>query len=238
MKRVFVVALLALALGGIALMLRWLPLAEWLGSALAWIEDHRTFAWIVFIVTYAVATVLLLPAFILTLAGGFVFGLPFGVALVSAGSTFGACSAFLVGRYFARGWVERRIENHSGFRALDLATRHEGFVIVFLVRLSPVFPFNLVNYALSLTAVRFRDYALATWIGMLPVTVLYVYIGTAASDLGQLVGGELDTGLAGRAALLAGLAATVALIAFIARKATRVLGRHLERGLHDEVEAE
>jgi len=214
-----------------------LPLTEWLGLALSWIESHRTFAWVVFVLTYMVATVLLMPAFILTLAAGFVFGLPFGIALVSAGSTFGACSAFLVGRYFARGWVERRIENHSSYKALDLATRHEGFVIVFLVRLSPVFPFNLINYGLSLTAVRFRDYALATWIGMLPVTVLYVYIGTAASDLSQLVGGEVDTGSAGRVALFAGLVATVALIAFITRKATSLLGQHLERELHEETEA-
>ncbi len=109
-------------------------------------------------------------------------------------------------------------------------------MIVFLVRLSPVFPFNLINYGLSLTAVRFRDYALATWIGMLPVTVLYVYIGTAASDLGQLISGDLDTGLAGRVALFAGLAATVVLIVFITRKATKVLGQHLERELQEEAE--
>lgn len=237
MKRGVLLALLAVALVALVLALRSLPLTEWLEAALVWIDGHRTFAWIVFILTYIVATVLLMPAFLLTLAAGFVFGLPFGVALVSAGSTLGACSSFLVGRYFARGWVERRIESHSGFRALDLATRHEGFVIVFLVRLSPLFPYNLINYGLSLTAVRFRDYALASWIGMLPVIVLYVYIGTAASDLSQLIGGDLDTGWAGRVALFAGLAATVVLIVFITRKATRVLGRHLERELHEEVEA-
>ncbi len=236
MKRGYLLALLALGLGALVLALRGLPLNEWLGIALVWIDGHRTVAWLVFVLTYAFSTVLLMPAFILTLAAGFVFGLPFGVALVSAGSTFGACSAFLIGRYFARGWVEKRIENHSGFRALDLATHHEGFVIVFLVRLSPVFPFNLINYGLSLTAVRFRDYALATWIGMLPVTVLYVYIGTAASDLGQLISGDLDTGLAGRVALFAGLAATVVLIVFITRKATKVLGQHLERELQEEAE--
>jgi len=236
-KRGYTLALLGLALGAVLLALRWLPLTEWLGLAIVWIEGHRTFAWIVFIFTYTFATVLLMPAFLLTLAAGFVFGLPFGVALVSAGSTFGACSAFLIGRYFARGWVEKRIENHSGFRALDLATRHEGFVIVFLVRLSPVFPFNLINYALSLTAVRFRDYAPATWIGMLPVTVLYVYIGSVASDLGQLLSGELDTGWAGRIALFVGLAATAVLTVFITRKATQALGRHLERELHEEAEA-
>ena len=238
MKRGFALALLALALGALVLALRWLPLIDWLGIALVWIEENRAFSWAVFVLTYIVATVLLMPAFILTLAAGFVFGLPFGVALVSIGSTFGACSSFLVGRYFARGWVEKRIENHSSFKALDLATRHEGFMIVFLVRLSPVFPYNLINYGLSLTAVRFRDYALASWIGMLPVIALYVYIGTAASDLSQLIGGELDTGIAGRVALFAGLAATILLIAFITRKATRVLGQHLERELHEESEAQ
>lgn len=236
MKTGYKLALLGLALGAVVLALRGLPLTEWLGLAITWIEGHRTFAWIVFVFTYIFATVLLVPAFLLTLAAGFVFGLPLGVALVSAGSTLGACSAFLVGRYFARGWVEKRIENHSSFKALDLAARHEGFVIVFLVRLSPVFPFNLINYGLSLTAVRFRDYALATWIGMLPVTALYVYIGSAASDLGQLLSGELDAGMAGRVALFAGLAATAVLTVFITRKATQALGRHLEHELTEELE--
>jgi len=237
-RRGYALALLVIALGAIVVALRSLPINEWIGLAVVWIDAHRTVAWAVFIVTYVLATVLLMPAFLLTLAAGFVFGLPFGVALVSAGSTLGACSAFLIGRYFAREWVEKQIENHVRFRALDLATRHEGFVIVFLVRLSPVFPFNLINYGLSLTAVRFRDYALASWIGMLPVTVLYVYIGAAASDVGQLVGGDLDTGLAGRVALFAGLAATVVLIAFITKKATRVLRQHLERELQEEAEAQ
>lgn len=236
MKRRNALALLALATVAIVVALRSLPINEWLGLAIVWIEGHRSVAWAVFVITYVLATVMLMPAFILTLAAGFVFGLPLGVALVSAGSTLGACGAFLIGRYFTREWVEKQIENHSRFRALDLATRHEGFVIVFLVRLSPVFPFNLINYGLSLTAVRFRDYALASWIGMLPVTVLYVYIGTAASDLGQIIGGDVETGLAGRAALFAGLAATAVLIAFITRKATRILGQHLERELRDEVE--
>ncbi len=237
MRRRHALALLALAIVAIVVALRTLPVNEWLGLAIVWIEGHRAFAWAVFVIMYVLATVMLMPAFILTLAAGFVFGLPLGVVLVSAGSTLGACSAFLIGRYFARAWVEKQIENHARFRALDLATRHEGFVIVFLVRLSPVFPFNLINYGLSLTAVRFRDYALASWIGMLPVTVLYVYIGTAASDVGQLIGGEIETGLAGRVALLAGLAATALLIAFITQKATRILGQHLERELRDEVEA-
>src|SRR4030095_36542 len=105
---------------------------------------------------------LAVPGSILTLAAGFVFGLPVGVALASAGSVLGATLAFLVGRLVARDWVEQRTAAWPRFRALDAATRHDGFVIVLLARLSPLIPFNLLNYLLSLTATRFRDYVLRT----------------------------------------------------------------------------
>jgi uncharacterized membrane protein YdjX (TVP38/TMEM64 family) len=180
-----------------------------------------------------VATVLALPGSVLTLAAGFVFGLPLGVALTSVASVSGATCAFLVGRYLARGWVEQRIASSHKFAALDAATRHEGFVIVFLARLSPAFPFNLLNYGLALTAVRLRDYFLASWIGMLPGTVLYVYLGAAAGDLSQLQNGDVDSGPAGRLLLIGGLIATVLLTAIITRKATQTLGRHLQTGISE-----
>jgi uncharacterized membrane protein YdjX (TVP38/TMEM64 family) len=222
-------ALIAIVAAGIV----WLPVNSWIALGVGWIETHGMFAWLVFILVYAAAAVVLVPGLIFTLAAGFVFGLPLGVAITSAGSTLGACAAFLVGRYLARGWVERRIASHAGFRALDAATRHEGFVIVFLARLSPVFPFALLNYGLALTAVRFRDYALASWIGMIPATLLYVYLGTAVGNLGQLMTGGFERGIAGRVLLLGGLAATVALVVFITRKATQALGKHLQH----EIEA-
>lgn len=113
----------------------------------------------------------------------------------------------------------------------SLATHHEGFTIVFLTRLSPVFPFNLLNYAFGLTAVRLRDYFLASWIGMLPGTILYVYIGSVAKDLTELTSGDIQSGMAGRLLLLVGLAATLILTILITRKATRILNAHLEREL-------
>ncbi len=206
-----------------------LPVTEWLTLGIAWIETHPTLAWIAYVATYIVATVLVIPASILTLAAGFVFGLPLGVVLVSIGSVLGASAAFLVGRFFARDWVAKRIAGLPRFRALDRATRHEGFVIVFLTRLSPLFPFNLINYGLALTSVRFRDYFLASWIGMLPVTILYVYIGSVAKDLTELTSGGVQGGVVGRVLLFVGLAATVLLTIVITRKATRTLARHLER---------
>src|SRR5690606_8718943 len=143
-------------------------------------------SWLAFIATYIVAAVLVVPGSVLTLGAGFVFGLPLGIVLVSVGSVLGAAAAFLVGRFFARDWVADRVARLPRFRALDSATRHDGFVIVCLARLSPLFPFNLLNYGLGLTGVRFRDYFFATWIGMLPATTLYVYVGTLAKDLTDL----------------------------------------------------
>ncbi len=206
-----------------------LPVAAWLTLGITWVETHPTLAWIAYVATYIVATVLVIPASILTLAAGFVFGLPLGVVLVSIGSVLGASAAFLVGRFFARDWVAKRIASLPRFRALDQATRHEGFVIVFLTRLSPLFPFNLINYGLALTSVRFRDYFLASWIGMLPATILYVYIGSVAKDLTELTSGGVQGGVVGRVLLFVGLAATVLLTIIITRKATRTLARHLER---------
>ncbi len=204
-----------------------LPVADWLAIGVTWIEAHRTLAWIAFIATYIVATVLVVPAAILTLGAGFVFGLPLGVVLVSLGSVLGASAAFLVGRFFARDWVARHIEGLPRFQALDRATHHEGFVIVFLTRLSPLFPFNLINYGLALTSVKFRDYFFASWIGMLPVTILYVYIGSLASELAELTSGEVGGGMARTVFFIVGLLATVVLTVVITRKATRTLAEHL-----------
>ncbi len=227
MTRLRLVALLALVAAVVAVVV-WLPIAEWLAVGVAWVDAHPTWAWPVYVVSYVLATVLALPGSVLTLAAGFVFGLPLGVALTSIASVTGATCAFLVGRYIARDWVQQRIATNKTVAALDAATRHEGFVIVFLARLSPAFPFNVLNYGLALTAVRLRDFVLASWIGMLPGTVLYVYLGAAAGDLRQLLSGDVDSGLAGRVLLIGGLIATAVLTAVITRKATRALARHLE----------
>lgn len=204
------------------------PITDWLADAIRWIEAHRTIAWLAYILGYIIATVLLVPGSIVTLAAGFVFGLPAGVAIVSAGSIVGATCAFLVGRFLARDWVAGKIAGMPRFRALDRAAGREGFVIVLLARLSPVFPFNVLNYGLGITSVRLRDYFFASWIGMFPGTVLYVYIGSLAKNLAELTSGELETGAAGGALFVVGLLATIGLTVLITRKATRALGAHLQ----------
>ena len=133
-----------------------------------------------FVAMYVLAAVLFVPGSVLTLGAGAVFGVVWGSVYVSLGSTLGATGAFLVGRYLARGWVAKKIAGHAAFDAIDRAVADEGWKIVGLTRLSPVFPFALLNYAFGLTRVKLRDYVVASWIGMMPATVMYVYLGSLA----------------------------------------------------------
>lgn len=225
MKARWMILLVAVAALVAALVL--LPVREWLGTLLAWTAAHRETAWIVYVLLYVLATVAFLPGLILTIAAGVIFGLATGIVLVSIASLLGATAAFFVGRTIARDWVSTRIEAWPRFRALNRALGERGFWIVLLTRLSPVFPFNLLNYAYGISAVRAREYVLASWIGMLPATALYVYAGTAAASLTAALSGEVDTGTGGQVLLWFGLAATVAVTVLVTRLASRALEREL-----------
>ena len=179
-----IVVLLALAAGVVAAVL-FLPVREWIVDFLSWTQRNPGTAWAAFILVYVIATVCFLPALPLTLAGGAIFGLTQGFLLVSAASTLGATAAFFVGRTLARDWVSRQIEAWPAFRALDGSLRQRGFWIVMLTRLSPLFPFFLLNYAYGVSAVRAREYVPASWIGMMPATLAYVYAGSLAADLAE-----------------------------------------------------
>jgi uncharacterized membrane protein YdjX (TVP38/TMEM64 family) len=159
------------------LAMRFLPVQEWLRDFNTWVAQMGTVGIVIFICLYTVATVLLAPGAILTIGAGFAFGLWKGVLAVSAGSTLGAAVAFLVARFIARNKVEAIAQRNEKFRQIDNAIGREGAKLIFLLRLSPVIPFNLSNYFYGLTAVKFLPYVLASWIGMIPGTFLYVYIG-------------------------------------------------------------
>jgi uncharacterized membrane protein YdjX (TVP38/TMEM64 family) len=130
----------------------------WLTNALDWIRGLGALAPIVFIAIYIAACVAFLPGSILTIGAGVIFGVVRGSLYVSIAATLGATAAFLVGRYLARDWVSARLEGNAKFQAIDEAVGKEGWKIVILTRLSPVFPFNLLNYAYGLTRVTLRDY--------------------------------------------------------------------------------
>jgi uncharacterized membrane protein YdjX (TVP38/TMEM64 family) len=172
---------------------------------------------------YVVACVLFVPGTILTLGAGFAFGVVVGTVTVSLASTLGATAAFLVGRTLARDWVQEKVARSPKFRALDEAVGRQGFKIVLLTRLSPLLPFNLLNYALGVTKVPLRTYVLASWIGMLPATVLYVYLGSTLKSLAEVVAGKAEGGVAQQVFFGAGLAATVVVTVFITRLANKAL---------------
>ncbi len=178
---------------------------------------------VVFVFGYAVAAVAFVPGSLLTLAAGAIFGLGPGVVLVLLGATLGASAAFLVARYAVRRPFERALAGNERFRAIDRAIGRDGRRIVFLLRLSPVFPFNLLNYGLGLTTVRFRDY-LAASVGMIPGSVLYVYYGKVAGDVAALAGGVAPPrGPGYYGVLVLGLAATIAVTVVVTRTAKRAL---------------
>jgi uncharacterized membrane protein YdjX (TVP38/TMEM64 family) len=197
----------------------------------AWVDGLGVWGPVAFVAGYAVAAVAFVPGSLLTLAAGAIFGLGKGTALVLVAATLGASAAFLVSRYLARGFVERRLAGNERFAAIDRAIGSQGRKIVFLLRLSPVFPFNLLNYALGLTRVRFVDYVVAS-IGMLPGTLLYVYYGKMAGDVARLAGGApVRRGPAYYGLLALGLLATIVVTTLVTRTARRAL-REVTDGDH------
>jgi uncharacterized membrane protein YdjX (TVP38/TMEM64 family) len=197
----------------------------------AWVDALGVWGPLAFVAGYALATVAFVPGSLLTLAAGAIFGLGKGTALVLVAATLGASAAFLVSRYVARGLIERRLAGNERFAAIDRAIGTEGRKIVLLLRLSPVFPFNLLNYALGLTRVRFIDYLVAS-IGMLPGTLLYVYYGKVAGDVARLAGGAaVPRGPAYYGVLVLGLVATVVVTTLVTRTARRAL-REVTDGTH------
>jgi uncharacterized membrane protein YdjX (TVP38/TMEM64 family) len=179
---------------------------------------------IAFIAIYVVACVLFVPGSILTIGAGVLFGVVRGSIYVSIGATLGATAAFVLGRYLMRDWVARRIEHNARFRAIDDAVGREGWKIVALTRLSPVFPFNLLNYAFGLTTVSLLDYVAASWAGMIPGTVLYVYIGSISGDLARAASGGAAPRPAGAWVLdVVGFVATVAVAVYATRIGARAL---------------
>lgn len=219
-------AALAVAVVALAVAAALLPVGHWAGAFVERLQQAGSVGIALFGAIYLIAPLLLMPASVLTLGAGFLYGPLWGTLLVSPLSVGAAAIAFLLGRTLARRPVERRIAGDARFAAIDRAVGESGFRIVLLLRLSPVIPFVLLNYALGLTRVRFPTYLLASFIGMLPGTFLYVYLGSAATSAAQL--SQHGGGPATRAAFWIGIAATIAVVFVLTRVARRALGRALE----------
>jgi uncharacterized membrane protein YdjX (TVP38/TMEM64 family) len=199
---------------------------ELLRTSLIWVESLGSFRPIGFIVIYNVATTLFIPGTLLTMTGGVLFGVVWGSVYVAIAATLGATWAFLIGRYLCQDVVGRMIQGNAKFKALDKAVAKEGFKIVLLTRLSPVLPFNLLNYAFGVTQVSLRDYILGS-LGMIPGTMMYVYLGSLVGDLAML--GKLDRSISPETQIVqwvirgVGLMATVAVTIYLAHLAKKAL---------------
>lgn len=213
---VFILVVLALFTAGF-----FLPVREWFADFRDWVEQQGAWGAVWFGLVYVVCTVLFVPGSILTLGAGAIYGPVWGTVLISLASTTGAACAFLVGRYAAREQVQAWIQKRPELAALDQAVARKGGWIVFLLRLSPVFPFNLLNYALGLTGVRFSTYLLASWVGMIPGTVAYVLIGYAGQ---QALAGEQKLWY-----WVVAAGATLIVTVFITRLATRTIREATEK---------
>lgn len=219
-RRILVFVALALAVVAVFQFNLLSPVRGILTVALKWIKDLGPWNSVVFVLLYVGACVALLPASILTVGAGWAFGVVKGTILVSIGATLGAIAAFLVGRYLARDWVRRKIGHRPAFIVIDKAVAEEGWKIVFLTRLAPVFPFFLMNYGYGLTRVPLGHYVLATWIGILPGSTLFVYLGSLAN-----AGAEGASPMRWVRTGFILVTATIAIV-FLAKIAKRALARH------------
>jgi pyruvate/2-oxoglutarate dehydrogenase complex dihydrolipoamide dehydrogenase (E3) component/uncharacterized membrane protein YdjX (TVP38/TMEM64 family) len=224
-------ALYAIAGVAIVLLFRYFHVQEFLKAALDSIGKLGPWGPVLFIGLYIIATVLFVPGLVLTLGAGAAFGVVLGSVFVSISSTLGATAAFLVGRYLARDAIARKIEKSEKFAAIDRAVADEGWKIVLLTRLSPLFPFTLLNYGFGLTRVRLGHYVLASWIGMMPGTVMYVYLGSLVN-----VGTGHRQRTTGEWILYGvGLLATAVVTVFVTRLAREALAQKIgtRKSVHD-----
>jgi uncharacterized membrane protein YdjX (TVP38/TMEM64 family) len=185
------------------------------------IQALGTLGVLLFIVVYAVACVLIMPVTLLSLAAGATYGLSSGFIYVTIGANLGAAAAFLLGRYFVRKTVQEKLDKYPRFSALDRAIAERGWQIVLLCRLSPVFPFNMLNYFFGLSQVRFKHYVIATLVGMLPSSFLFLYIGSLAGDINRA-----DSDVVTFSLRILGLLATLAATLYIAGIARRSIEIH------------
>jgi uncharacterized membrane protein YdjX (TVP38/TMEM64 family) len=211
---------------GLFAAVRLLPAREWLTEFNQWVAHLGAWGIILFCAVYIVATVLFFPASILTVGAGFAFGVPLGTVAVSIAATIGAALAFLIARYLARDKIEQKVGSNPKLKQIDRAIGEQGPKLVFLLRLSPLIPFNLSNYFYGLTAVKFWPYVLASWIGMLPGTLLYVYLGALGKAGLDAAAGQSTGRTAWEYPLFGvGLLGTIVVTVWVTRIARRELSK-------------
>ncbi len=230
LNRTATVVRVLLIVAGVAvltLLLRTYGLYAWVLKAYTGIAAWGPPGFLIFIGVYAMAAVLLVPGSILAIGAGALFGLGAGALLAIVGAVLGAIGAFLVGRHLVRDRIAHAFAGNSKFTLIDHAVAREGWKMVLLIRLSPLFPYNLVNYAFGLTRIRFKPYAWASLLGVLPGTIMNVYIGSLAIDLAEWGYGARSHTTGEWILYGIGFMATVAVAVLVTRTARQALAQRL-----------
>lgn len=212
-----------------------LPVEQILKDFLLWVEkDLGPWGPLMLAVAYIPLTILAVPASILTLGGGYLFGLPVGFLADSIGATVGAGAAFLLGRTIGRPFVVSKLKDYPQFQSVAVAIHRSGFKIVLLLRLVPLLPFNMLNYILSVTPVPIGHYMLASWIGMMPITLALVYVGTTLKDLSDVTHGWSEFSTTRWILLVTGFLVSGILIFCVTKVAKAALMKALAENEGDE----
>ena len=204
-----------------------LPIAEPVLALVDWAQSHPLAGAFVYIACVIVATVLFVPGSGSMMIAGYLFGLGTGTLVSAVAISLGAQCAFLMGRLVARDWVAAKVSGNIRLAAIEAGLREEAFLIVVLTRLSLVIPFNILNYAYGITSVRASVHLLATAVGMLLPVAMYVYLGTLARDIGQILAGTATPTALGYWVAGVGVVVIAMLTWVMHRAASRALERHL-----------
>lgn len=206
-------------------------------DAQAWVDAVRALGGMgagLYAACFVIGSLLFVPASPMTAIAGFLYGPMWGTLLISPVGIVSATLAFAIGRTVARPWVRRRLTARPRLAAVDMAVATGGFRIVFLLRLASIVPFAPLSYVLGASRISGRDFVLASWLGLLPGTFLYVYLGSLVSDVRQILNGEAASGGAARALTWVALAAAVLAIVVIARFARKAVNQSIHGKLGNE----
>ena len=222
-----------LLVGGIITAAFFLPIKQWMIFALEWAQSMGFWGPVIVACLYAIGAVFFLPGSFMTMAAGFLFKVVLGTITVSVGSTIGACAAFMIARTFGRKWIAAKIVKNRQFTAFDHAVKFHAFKVILLTRLSPAFPFNMLNYAFGLTKIEFWKYALGSWLGMIPPTIMYTYFGSGLRSLTEIAAGRHEKGTTERLFFWLGLIVTISATLFIANLARKALKQEIPNNYND-----
>ena len=216
MKWIILAALVALFAAAYV----YLPISEWLSAFQDWVQGFGALGWAIFIAVYAITSFALIPGSILTLGAGVAYGL-WAFPLVVAGAVLASAMSFLAARYVFHDRVQEKVAQYPRFKAVNEAIRDEGWKVVLLLRLSPALPFSLQNWFLGLMPVGFWPAQIATLFGIMPGTLLYIWIASLGGE--AAAGGAADASLLRYVVLGVGLLATLVVTVVVTRKAQQKL---------------